>query len=86
MLYANILSEHFHHSGSYTDMGSLLFQIGLGHMTDDSTVIGQAVVTNLAGLSATNPIKGYDMSCSALPTMYNAILIRPYSYELMGRR
>ena len=39
-------------------MGSLAFQIGLGHMTDDSMVIGQAVITNLTGLSVTNPLKG----------------------------
>ena len=41
-------------------MGSLVFQIGLGHMTDDSMVIGQAVITNLSGLSVTNPLKGYE--------------------------
>ena len=44
----------------YVDMGSLMFQIGLGHMTDDSMVIGQAVITNLSGLSVTNPLKGYE--------------------------
>ena len=37
-------------------MGSLTIQIGLGHMTDQSMVIGQAVLPNLTKLSPTSPI------------------------------
>jgi len=68
-------------------------------MTDDSTVIGQAVVTNLKGLSATNPIKGYVMLFIfyCLPkkllkqkkSIYKTLLtlhiyIHGRSYQLMG--
>lgn len=102
VLYANSLyvtSNTFILLCPYIDMGSLLFQIGLGHMTDDSTVIGQAVVTNLKGLSATNPIKGYVMLfifycvpkklLKQQKSIYKALLtlhiyIHGRSYQLMG--
>ena len=41
-----------------TDMGSLTFQVGLGHMTDSSMVIGQAVVPSLKQLTPSYPLKG----------------------------
>lgn len=59
----------------YVDMGSLVFQIGLGHMTDDSMVIGQAVITNLSGLSVTNPLKGYEDISVLLAKFYILIVI-----------
>ena len=40
-------------------MGSLTFQVGLGHMTDNSMVIGQAVVSSLKQLTPRTPLKGY---------------------------
>ena len=45
-----------------TDMGSLTFQVGLGHMTDSSMVIGQAVVPSLNLLSTSSPLKGYTIA------------------------
>ena len=41
-----------------TDMGSLTFQVGLGHMTDNSMVIGQAVVPSLKQLTPNSSLKG----------------------------
>ncbi len=41
---------------SYTDMGSLSIHVGLGHMTDESMLIGRAVLPNLSKLSPTNPL------------------------------
>ncbi len=40
----------------HTDMRSLYVHVGLGHMTDESMVIGQAAVPSLSKLSPTNPL------------------------------
>ena len=41
-----------------SDMGSLTLLVGLGHMTDSSMVIGQAVVPNIKQLTPNSPLKG----------------------------
>lgn len=40
------------------DMGQLSLQVGLGHVTDSSTVIGQVVVPSLSGLTPTASVDG----------------------------
>lgn len=37
-------------------MGSLSIHVGLGHMTDESMLIGRAALPNLSKLSPTNPL------------------------------
>lgn len=42
------------------DMGAVAFEVGLGHMTDPSMVIGRAVVPDLVVLMSKRQVSGYD--------------------------
>ena len=42
----------------HTDMGGLTFQLGLGHMTEDSLVIGQCHVPDVAALLPASTLRG----------------------------
>ena len=42
----------------HADMGPLQLQIGLGHMIEDSMVIGQSTIPELSVLAASNPVEG----------------------------
>ena len=62
-VYSPVLSVSYTHSVlppySFTpggaDMKSLKLRVGLGHMTDDSMVIGQCTLPDLSGLSESQP-------------------------------
>ena len=41
------------------DMGALVCDIGLGRLTDDSMLIGQAIIPSLVKLTPKSSIKGY---------------------------
>ena len=67
------------------DMGSLTFQVGLGHMTDSSMVIGQAIVPSLKQLTPSSPLKGlvhiptHLTKHTLLRIIYNLFCIGHYS-------
>ena len=42
------------------DMKALKLLVGLGHMTEDSMVIGQCTLPDLSGLSETQPYEKYE--------------------------
>ena len=63
-----------------TDMGSLTFQVGLGHMTDSSMVIGQAIVPSLNQLSTSSPLRGYVVAIA----LYMYIVANVCIYDCMS--
>ncbi len=57
LIIAFLSSNTIHDIASiHTDMGSLYVHVGLGHMTDESMVIGKASVPSLSKLSPTNAL------------------------------
>lgn len=52
----------YRHFSYYIDMKALQLLVGLGHMTDDSMVIGRCTVPALDRLSEKQPLEGYKIN------------------------